>query len=292
MLWSLILVSLKRINPSSITTICKTMNEENAELIVDRRDNILVLTISNPTLRNALGPSIYEAGIDLLRTTRDDKTINAIILTGADGHFCGGGNLHRLNKTREGPTSVQFDGISRFHTWIEMIRDYPKPIIAAVEGACAGGGFSLALACDLIVAAGDAKFVMSYIKVGLTPDGGGSFALANLVPRQLALELLLDAQAITTQRLHQFGVVNRVTAPAGALDAALQWAQKLSAGPQRATERIKQLLRAAPQNNISAQMALERDSFVTSLFDAECGEGIAAFFEKRSPNFRGSGSQT
>ncbi len=262
------------------------MNEENAKLIVDRRDNILFLTISNPALRNALGPTIYEAGIDLLRATRDDKTINAIILTGADGHFCGGGNLHRLNKTRQGPTSVQFDGISRFHSWIEMIRDYPKPIIAAVEGACAGGGFSLALACDLIVAAEDAKFVMSYIKVGLTPDGGGSFALANLVPRQLALELLLDAQPITAQRLHQLGIVNRVTAPASALNAALQWAQKIAAGPQRATERIKHLLRAAPQYSISAQMALERDSFVASLFDAECGEGIAAFFEKRSPNFR------
>jgi enoyl-CoA hydratase/carnithine racemase len=262
------------------------MNEENAKLIVDRRDNILVLTISNPTLRNALGPSIYEAGIDLLRATHDDKTIDAIILTGADGHFCGGGNLRRLQKTREGPTSVQFDGISRFHTWIEMIRDYPKPVIAAIEGACAGGGFSLALACDLIVAADDAKFVMSYIKVGLTPDGGGSHALAHLLPRQLALELLLDAQPITAQRLHQLGVVNRVTAPNGALDATLQWALKISAGPQRATERIKQLLRKAPQNNLSGQMALERDSFVASLFDAECGEGIAAFFDKRPPNFR------
>ncbi len=262
------------------------MNEENAKLIVDHRDNILVLTISNPSLRNALGPTIYEAGIDLLRAARNDQTIDAIILTGADGHFCGGGNLHRLKKSREGPTSVQFDGISRFHTWIEMIRDCPKPVIAAVEGACAGGGFSLALACDLIVAAEDAKFVMSYIKVGLTPDGGGSHALANLLPRQLALELLLDAQPITAQRLHQLGVVNRITENASALEAALQWAQKICSGPQRATQRIKQLLRTAPQNNLSGQLALERDSFVASLFDAECGEGIAAFFEKRTPNFR------
>ena len=159
-------------------------------------------------------------------------------------------------------------------------------MIAAVEGACAGGGFSLALACDLIVAAESAKFVMSYIKVGLTPDGGGSHALFNLLPRQLALELLLDAEPISPQRLHQLGIVNRVTAPGAALDAALQWAAKTSHGPQQATQRLKQLQRAALQNSLASQLALERDHFVASLFDAECGEGIDAFFEKRPPNFR------
>ena len=127
---------------------------------------------------------------------------------------------------------------------------------------------------------------MSYIKVGLTPDGGASHALFNLSPRQLALELLLDAEPISAQRLHQLGVVNRVTTPGTALDAALDWGQKISRGPQRATRRIKQLLRAAPQNNLSCRMALERDSFVASLYDAECGEGIGAFLEKRKADSR------
>jgi enoyl-CoA hydratase/carnithine racemase len=262
------------------------MNEENPRLIVEQKNDVLILTISNPALRNALGPSIYEKGIEVICAAHSDAKIRAIILSGADGQFCGGGNLHRLRKTRAGPASVQFDGISKFHSWIEAIRDCPKPIIAAVEGACAGGGFSLALACDLIVAAENAKFVMSYIKVGLTPDGGGSHALFNLLPRQLALELLLDAEPISSQRLHQLGLVNRVTSPGAALDAALQWAHKISQGPQRATQRIKQLLRAAPQNNLASQMALERDSFVASLYDAECGEGIDAFLEKRKPDFQ------
>jgi enoyl-CoA hydratase/carnithine racemase len=263
------------------------MHEENAHLIVEQKDEVLVLTISNPALRNALGPSIYEIGIEAVRAAYSDAKIRAIVLTGADGQFCGGGNLHRLKKTREGPPSVQFDGISKFHSWIEAIRDCPKPVIAAVEGACAGGRFSLALACDLLVAAENAKFVMSYIKVGLTPDGGGSHALFNLLPRQIALELLLDAEPISSQRLHQLGVVNRVTTPGAALDAAFAWAKKISRGPQRATQRIKQLLRAAPQSPLASQLALERDSFVASLFDAECGEGIDAFFEKRVPNFPG-----
>jgi enoyl-CoA hydratase/carnithine racemase len=100
------------------------------------------------------------------------------------------------------------------------------------------------------------------------------------------LELLLDAEPISSQRLHQLGLVNRVTAPGSALDAALQWAAKISRGPQKANQRLKPLQRAAAHNNLSGQLALERDNFVTSLFDAECGEGIDAFFEKRSPIFR------
>lgn len=261
------------------------MNEENARLIVEQKGDILLLTISNPALRNALGPFIYETGIEVIRAAHHDSGVRAIVLSGADGQFCGGGNLHRLKKTREGPPSVQFDGISKFHSWIEAIRDCPKPVIAAVEGACAGGGFSLALACDLIVAAENAKFVMSYIKVGLTPDGGASHALFNLLPRQLALELLLDGEPISSQRLHQLGVVNKVTAPGAALDAAFQWAAKISHGPRHATQRLKQLQRAAPHNSLTSQLALERDNFVASLFDVECGEGIDAFFQKRSPIF-------
>ena len=263
------------------------MHEENAKLLIERRDNVLILTISNPALRNAIGPAIYEPGIEVIRAAYSDDNIHAIILTGEGEHFCGGGNLHRLKKTREGPPSVQFDGLSKFHSWIELIRNCPQPVIAAVEGACAGGGFSLALACDLIVAAEDAKFVMSYIKVGLTPDGGGTYALANLLPRQIAMELMLNAEPISAQRLYQFGIVNRVCTPGKSVDDAITWAQKLSCGPQHATKRIKQLLRTAPENTLASQLALERDSFVSSLFDAECDEGIDAFFAKRPANFSG-----
>lgn len=116
------------------------MNEENARLIVAQHDDILLLTISNPLLRNALGPSIYETHIEIIRAAHSEAKVRVIILTGADGQFCGGGNLHRLKKTREGPASVQFDGISKFHSWVEAIGDCPKPVIAAVEGACAGDG--------------------------------------------------------------------------------------------------------------------------------------------------------
>ena len=116
------------------------MNEENARLIVAQHDDVLHLTISNPALRNALGPSIYETGIEVIRAANHASGVRALILSGADGQFSGGGNLHRLKKTREDAASVQFDGISKFHSWVEAIRDCPKPVIAAVEGACAGDG--------------------------------------------------------------------------------------------------------------------------------------------------------
>ena len=118
------------------------MNEVNARLIVAQHVDILHLTISNPALRNALGPSIYETGIEIIRAAHHDSSVRAIILSGVDGQFCGGGNLHCLKKTREGPASIQFDGISKFHSWIEAIRNCPKPVIAAVEGAGAHNGAS------------------------------------------------------------------------------------------------------------------------------------------------------
>ena len=131
--------SMKQIKKAIPAT---NMNEENARLIVAQNVDILHLTISNPALRNALGPSIYETGIEIIRAAHHDSSVRAIILSGADGQFCGGGNLHCLKKTREGPASIQFDGISKFHSWIEAIRNCPKPVIAAVEGAGAHNGAS------------------------------------------------------------------------------------------------------------------------------------------------------
>ena len=165
------------------------------------------------------------------------------------------------------------------------MRACAKPIIAAVEGAAAGAGFSLCLACDLIVAAEDAKFVMSYARVGLSPDAGGSGALAHALPPQAALEMLLGAAPITAARLHALGVVNRVVASGAAQAEAMAWAQELAAGPAAAHARIKALVYAARGRPPREQLDAERDAFVEALYGDECGEGIAAFLEKRAPRF-------
>lgn len=257
----------------------------NARLLEERRERVLLLTISNPAARNAMSPSLYQAAVPVFRNAAGDPGIGAIVLTGEGAHFCGGGNLNRLRAQRERPAAGQVASLNAFHDWIIALRECPKPVIAAVEGAAAGGGFSVCLACDLIVAAEDAKFVMSYAKIGLSPDGGGSDSLAHALAPQAALELLLDGEPVAAARLHALGIVNRVVARGAALAAALEWAAKLARGPALAHARIKQLVSGARGRTTRAQLDAERDAFIECLYADDCGEGIAAFLEKRGARF-------
>jgi enoyl-CoA hydratase/carnithine racemase len=256
-----------------------------ARLVAQRAGRVLTLILSNPALRNALTPDLYPAASAAIREASNDAGVGAIILAGEGAHFCGGGNLNRLRAQRGLPRESQARHVDALHDWIEAMRTSPKPILAAVEGAAAGAGFSLALACDLIVAAEDAKFVMSYVNVGLTPDGGGSGALAHALAPQAALEMMLDGKPVSAARLHALGIVNRVVASGGALAAAGEWAARLAAGPAASHARIKALVYAARERGGRAHLDAERDAFVESLYGDECGEGIAAFLEKRAPRF-------
>jgi enoyl-CoA hydratase/carnithine racemase len=257
-----------------------------ARLLQERRGRVLLLTLSNPSARNAMSPDLYRAATPAFRSAASDDGIGAIVLTGEGEHFCGGGNLSRLREQRGRPSSEQVGHLDAFHGWILSMRECPKPVIAAVEGAAAGGGFSVALACDLIVAAEDAKLVMSYARIGLSPDGGGSDSLAQALPPQAALEILLNGDAIPVSRLHALGVVNRVVSRGAALSAALEWAEKLSRGPALAHGKIKQLVHAARGRSARGQLDAERDAFIECLYGNECGEGIAAFLERRPARFR------
>ncbi|KQP15150.1 oxepin-CoA hydrolase, alternative type [Pseudorhodoferax sp. Leaf267] len=256
-----------------------------AQLLVERHGRVLQLTISNPTARNALHPSLYPQATGIFRAAMDDESLGAIVLCGDGAHFCGGGDLRRLQQQRSQPEAGQVQILDALHDWVEAMRDCPVPVIAAVEGAAAGGGFSVALGCDLIVAAEDARFVMSYVRIGLSPDGGGSDALARALPPQAALELLLDGDVATAARLQALGLVNRVVAPGTAIASALAWAERLAAGPRAAQQRIKQLVHAARGRGHRAQLDAERDAFVAGLYGPECGEGIDAFLTKRTPRF-------
>ena len=159
-------------------------------------------------------------------------------------------------------------------------------MIAAVEGAAAGAGFSLALACDFCVAADNAVFVMSYSTVALSPDGGGSWALARSLPRQLASELLMGGERISAQRLYDFGLVNRVSSAGSALLEALKVAERLNARAPNVLASLKELMNEAPGNTLSQQLASERDHFLRNLYHSNAGEGIDAFLQKRTPQYR------
>jgi enoyl-CoA hydratase/carnithine racemase len=169
---------------------------------------------------------------------------------------------------------------------METIRTYPKPVIAAVEGAAAGAGFSLALMCDFVVAARDSFFVMAYSNIALSPDGGGSWNLARSLPRPIANEILMLGERITAERLHQLGWINQLTNPGESLAQALQWAQRLNARAPNALTGIKDLLNNAAQMPLSDHLAQEKSSFVTLLHHPNALTGINALLHKQTPDYR------
>lgn len=257
----------------------------NAELKRHRVGRTLVLTISNPQHRNALGPELYVEGVEALNLAESSHELGSVVITGEGSLFSAGGNLQRLQANRQQEPAVQAQSLDALHAWIETIRAFPKPVIAAVEGAAAGAGFSLALACDLIVAARDAVFTMAYSKLALSPDGGGSWNLSRALPRQLVTELLMCGERIGAARLAELGVVNRLSEPSQALSDALALAEQLNRGAGNALASIKTLVNDAGQNSLAQQLALERFHFVRNLHHPNAGRGIEAFLTKQPPQF-------
>lgn len=256
-----------------------------AELKSTSQGRTMVLTISNPDNRNALAPEMYAAGVEALNVAETSAEVRSVILTGEGSMFCAGGNLQRLQSNRQKPPGHQAQSIEGLHSWIEAIRTFPKPVIAAVEGPAAGAGFSLCLACDYIVAAEDAFFVMAYVNVGLSPDGGATWHLARMLPRQVASEILMAGERVGAKRLHELGLVNRIAAPGAALTEALAVAEKFNAKAPTALTSIKELMNDAADANLNRQLAAERDHFVRNLHHPNAGEGIDAFLAKRPPRY-------
>lgn len=257
----------------------------NPALVTRREGAVLVLSNNNQAARNALSPEYYHAVMEALRAVGTDASVAAVILTGEGGHFCAGGDLNQLATRREMPLAERRLKLEDLNHLIRAIRDCPKPVIAAVEGAAAGAGLSLAMACDMLVAARSAVFSVAYVKVGLTPDGGATSFLAEFMSRQLLTELCLTGERISGERMHAHGCINRLTEPGQALAQALELARQLAQGPEVATARIKALCRVAHRHSLEQQLALEADHMVEAQGSEESREGIAAFLEKRAPDF-------
>jgi enoyl-CoA hydratase/carnithine racemase len=251
-----------------------------------RHGRVLELVIDNEAQRNALLPEISRALTVALQLASDDAGIGAVVLRGQGGHFCAGGNLKSLAEMRATkPRQAVIERIAAVNELARALRACAKPVIAAVEGHAAGAGFSIALGCDLLVAAEDAVFTLSYVKIGVNPDGGGSWFIARALPPQLASEMALTAKPLEPARLAQFGVVNRVVPKGQARETALGWAAEIAAGATGAIGRTKRLLEEARGQDLSRHLERERESFADALHGAEGIEGLAAFNEKRKPNF-------
>ncbi len=251
-----------------------------------RHGRVLELVMDNPAQRNALTPDTSSTLTRLLRLADEDAGVGAVVLRGAGEQFCAGGNLKSLAEMRATrPRQAIVERINFVNELARALRGIGKPVIAAVEGHAAGAGFSIALGCDLIVASTDAVFTLSYVKIGVNPDGGGSWFIARSLPRQLAAELALTAKPVDAATLAAHGVVNRV-APAGRTrDEALAWAAQIAEGATGAIGRTKRLLEEAGSQDLPRHLERERESFTEAFYGAEGGEGVSAFLEKRKAAF-------
>lgn len=252
-----------------------------AALLSTRHGATMVLTLSHPERHNALSPELWAAGVEALGAAESSTEVASIVIAGAGALFSVGHDLGQLQSSRREAASHQVALTEGLHSWIEAIRSFPKPVLAAVEGAAADSGFALALACDFIVAARNAQFAMASATLGLSPDAGGSWSLVRALPRQLASEVLMLGTRLSAERLHALGVVNRLCSPGAALNEALQLAEQLNERPAHALASAKELLTEAEAATLSAQLGRERDHFVTNLHHTGTGAAIAAFSQPR-----------
>jgi enoyl-CoA hydratase/carnithine racemase len=258
-------------------------------LLYDVKDRIATLTLNRPDRLNALGGTLREDLYAAIIAAGADPGVGVIVITGAGRGFCSGGDVKSMSeKDQAGQSSTTDERLAPVRDrCVLAMRDCPKPIIAAVNGAAAGAGMNLALACDMRIASSAAKFSQAFVKRGLAPDWGGSYFLPRVVGSAKACELIFTGDSIDAAEALRLGIVNSVVAPDELMNAAYTLARKIAAGPPVAIALSKRAIHKNPDGNL--REALEFETFAQTICkDTEdAKEGVKAFMEKRAPQFRG-----
>jgi len=249
------------------------LEDKGAYLIVHNREE----------KRGAITPEFFQT-INNAVEMAADRRVRCIILTGG-AFFCAGGDLQALKTRAKLPPESRRAKIELLHDVVRAMHSSEVLLIAAIEGGAAGAGLSLALACDMIVAAQGASFTAAYVKAGLTPDGGLTHALGQLVPRQMAMEMCLMGRKVGAERFAELGVVSEICAKGEALSKAEVLAKLLIKGPRQAQSRIRHLISEAAEADLSTQLDQEAAFMIDAQVSDDAAEGMAAFLEKRSPEF-------
>ncbi len=255
------------------------------------KDGLLVLTMNRPERRNALDPSLTLALREATAAAAEDPAVRAVLLTGDGGTFCVGGDVKAMNEGQGRDLSLG----ERMHNLRDRmnasryLHEMPKPTVAAIEGAAAGAGLSLALACDFRICAADAKLTTAFAKVGLSGDFGGTYFLSQILGSAKARELYLLSPVLTGQQAAEMGLVTRAVPAAALMDEARSFAEDLAAGPTLTYGRIKaNLALAEAGGNLGECFDLEARNHTLSARTRDHKEAAAAFVEKRKPSFTGA----
>jgi 2-(1,2-epoxy-1,2-dihydrophenyl)acetyl-CoA isomerase len=253
-----------------------------AEVEVARDGAVQTITLNRPDVLNAFNRALHKALREALKEARDPG-VRAVVLTGAGRGFSAGQDLKEFGETADVRDALR----ESYHPNVLAIRALEKPVIAAVNGVCAGAGLSLACACDLRIAADDASFVPGFIGIGLVPDAGGTYFLHRLLGAARAFEWMSSNRRLTAGEAHAWGLVSEVV-KADALQArAAELAATYAARPTRGIGMTKRLFDHADNATLEEQLEMEAQLQAAATQTEDFREGVAAFLEKREPQFKG-----
>jgi len=280
------------------------MSSEHRDLIAERRDGVLYLTMNRPDKLNALSDQMIAGLLEELGRAAHDREVGAVVLTGAGRGFCAGGDIGRMRERNEGGVSnggaqtaspsageagiqTRISSLRRSEEVSLLLHEMPKVTIGAINGPAAGAGLSIALACDIRIASEAARFGTAFARVGFSGDFGGTYLLTQLVGTAKARELYFTAEVLGAEEALKLGMVNRIVPAANLIEEASEFAKRIASGPTVAFSYMKAHLNLALKSDL--RTILDRESYGQTLtgLTEDHKEAVKAFLEKREAKFNG-----